>query len=614
MNFDNNPKALEALQIARHTKDSLFLTGKAGTGKSTLLRYLVNDLSKKYVILAPTGIAALNVGGQTIHSFFQFEPRPYLPNDPDVKALTSEKKALFEKIDLIVIDEVSMVRADLLTAIDLSLRLNTGSKEPFGGKQMLFIGDLFQLPPVVDSKNVEEVEIIGQNYKTPFFFSAKSFEVPNFKYHTVELEKIYRQQDDKFIELLNNVRIKKIQQTDLDYLNKRYTENFIPKPDSFSIILATTNATVNLTNQERINAVDTELYEFIAETTGSFNAKDSKAKLPTDKFLKLKVGAQVMMIKNDGDKRWVNGSIGKIATIDKDGISIKIKNSENIHTIERVIWEDCEYVWNRKEHKIEKKIIGTFTQYPLKLAWAVTIHKSQGQTFEDVVVDLGTGAFAAGQTYVALSRCTTFEGIVMKQKAKISDIMVDERVKNFLDGSNVAEKAKVKEKAIMNGLSQSVQDLEKEKEAVARKLKIEEELTISVKKEKENISDKLVEEKKLSAYIQKEQEQVKRELNKVRDELRQTEEELTKYKINVVRNTDANKYLQTELRQTEEELAKHKIDLVKNMDTNKYLQVEVKYLQIEVKNLKMELKTWIIIFKIMLLLLVAAIMYIMNSF
>lgn len=449
--YKGNSEALEVIRIINYTNDSVFLTGKAGTGKSTLLKKITSQLNRNFIIVAPTGIAAINVGGQTIHSFFRIAPRPYLPEDKDIEFIEN-KQEILKNLDLIVIDEVSMVRADVMNAIDLSLKKNLKSSKPFAGIQLLMIGDLFQLPPVIDSKKLNEVEILG-NYQTPYFFSCKSFD-RGFVYHIVELQKVYRQSDEKFIHLLNAVRENVITSQDLLNLNNRYNPTYEPAPNSDEITLATTNQIVTDINASKLNSISSSQYRFNALTTGAFETDRSTTKLPTDKILSIKVNAQIMFIKNDtGEhRRWVNGSLGKVISIDEAEITVYISSTKTTHQVERVTWEDIEYVWNKKEEKIEQKVVGTFTQFPIKLAWAVTIHKSQGQTFDKTIINLGTGAFTTGQTYVALSRCTTFEGITLKTQVRKSDIKVDSKVQTFLNNKQQQNMEADKYDSIINGL------------------------------------------------------------------------------------------------------------------------------------------------------------------
>lgn len=399
--YSGNFEALDVIRLINYTSESVFLTGKAGTGKSTLLENLVRYIHKNYIVLAPTGIAALNVKGQTIHSFFQFETRPYLPFDKDLTIL-SKKEEILKSLDLIIIDEISMVRCDLMNAVDLTLRKNLKSSYPFAGKQVLLIGDLFQLPPVVDHKKIDESEILNANYNTPYFFSAKVFEA-GLRYHIIELEKVYRQKDEEFIKLLNGVRENNLEPKSLVRLNQRYNPSYVANRKEFEIILATTNAIANQTNEKELQKLNGNNYQFNAVATGIFLKENHESKLPADRVLQLRVDSQVMFIKNDTEKRWVNGSLGKTISINDNSLKVKLDNNNQIYEVQRVTWESYEYVWNKKEERIEKIVNGTFTQFPLKLAWAVTIHKSQGLSFDKIVIDLGSGAFTTGQTYVALS-------------------------------------------------------------------------------------------------------------------------------------------------------------------------------------------------------------------
>lgn len=426
ISFKGNTEAERVINLVKHSNSSVFLTGKAGTGKSTLLRHIISDLDKKYILLAPTGIAALNINGQTIHSFFGFGFRPYLPKDRDLPNLT-EKIDLLKKLELIVIDEISMVRADVMNAIDLTLKKFLKNKLPFGGKQLLLVGDLLQLPPVLNSRNIEEVNIMRENYANEFFFSAKVFE--NYDLDVIELQKVYRQEEADFVKILNNIRINKVNDADLMRVNGRVTSQ--DKINSNGVITLTTkNAKVDTINAVRLNQINNPEYQFIATKTGTFASNRSTKRNPTDEVLKLKEGAQIIFVKNDSEKKWVNGTIGSISKMDEDGIEVNIKGSKVYITTET--WEDVEYKWNKEEDKVEKEIVGTFEQYPIRLAWAITIHKSQGQTFEKSIIDLDSGAFAFGQTYVALSRCTSLNGITLTQKVTRRDIKVSESAVNYL--------------------------------------------------------------------------------------------------------------------------------------------------------------------------------------
>jgi tetratricopeptide (TPR) repeat protein len=422
----NNIEFQTALELIQETNQSFFLTGKAGTGKSTFLKHIVETVSKDFVVVAPTGIAAVNVGGVTIHSFFQFPLRPLLPEDEDIKIFwkDSEKRKIISAMDTLIIDEISMVRADLIDGIDYSLRKNGGNPNlPFGGKQVVFVGDIFQLEPVT-IKNSGEQKIISEIYGSAYFYNAKVFE--RVSLFTVELQKVYRQTDSVFISLLDKVRVKEISQTDLNKINTRvFSQSELNKND-FAITLTTKNDLADTVNFKKISELKTDPFTYNAEVSGEFE----ESKYPTEPELTLKVGAQVIFIKNDTDKRWVNGTIGQVSGLTDTEIKVKLKDGE-IYSVEKRIWENIKYQYNKEKKKIEQEIVGTFKQYPLKLAWAITIHKSQGLTFDKVVVDFGSGTFASGQAYVALSRATSFEGLFLKQKLNSTDIYIDDEIKEF---------------------------------------------------------------------------------------------------------------------------------------------------------------------------------------
>ncbi len=404
------------------TRDSLFITGKAGTGKSTLLRLFRSTTKKKVVVLAPTGVAALNVKGQTIHSFFGFPPKPL--SRSEIKKRRFRK--LYEKLDLLIIDEISMVRADMLDNIDYFLKINRNNPLPFGDVQMVFFGDLFQLPPVVASN--EEKMLINFSYDSPYFFSAHVFK--NLSLEMIELRKVYRQEERHFIRLLDAVRLNQADYDDIADLNERYVPDF--NPEEHYITLSTRNNIVNRINKIELDNIPLEEYTYMAKVTGNFEAR----LFPTEALLKLKLEAQVMFIKNDPGKQYVNGTIGKVVHLDRDKIQVEIKDNgkTKIIHVEKEEWEIVKYkVADDDSNKIETQVMGTFEQYPLKTAWAITIHKSQGKTFDRVIIDMGRGAFEHGQTYVALSRCRTLDGIVLKQKLKPRDILVDERVVEFYE-------------------------------------------------------------------------------------------------------------------------------------------------------------------------------------
>lgn len=422
----DNIEFQNALKLIQETDKSFFLTGKAGTGKSTFLKHIVETTSKNFIVVAPTGIAAVNVGGVTIHSFFQFPLRPLLPEDDDIKIFwkDSEKRKIISKLDTLIIDEISMVRADLVDGIDYSLKRNGGNPNlPFGGIQVVFVGDIFQLEPVTIKKS-GELKIIKEIYGSSYFYNAKVFD--KLKLFTVELRKVYRQSDANFIELLDKVRIKEINQNELDKINDRVFSEDELKTKEFAITLTTRNNLAEKVNSEKLLKLNSEPFSFLAEVTGEFE----ESKYPTEPELILKEGAQVIFIKNDSEQRWVNGTIGQIHKLSDTKIEVKLDDG-SIHIVEKREWENVKYQYNRDKKKIEQETVGTFIQYPLKLAWAITIHKSQGLTFENVVIDFGTGTFASGQAYVALSRATKYSGLYLKQKMHLSDIYVDEEIKDF---------------------------------------------------------------------------------------------------------------------------------------------------------------------------------------
>ena len=426
MPLDFNPIFQKALALLEETDTNVFITGRAGTGKSTLLSYFREHTKKKVVVLAPTGVAALNIKGQTIHSFFKFKPDITLER---VKAVykKDDPQNIYKKLDMIVIDEISMVRSDLLDCVDKSLRLNRGNQLPFGGVQMVFIGDLYQLPPVVTSS---EKEIFKTHYASPYFFDARVMEGLSFEF--VELEKIYRQKDDVFISLLNAVRNNSATEEHLSVINQRWEPEFVPNPKKFFLYLTTTNALADTINEHELAKLPVSEHTYEAHVTGAI---DDRA-MPTDSLLSLKVGSQVMMLNNDSAGRWVNGSIGKIVRIEKDEdgedfLIVELSDGEVVE-VTRFTWELFEFKFDSEKKQLDSQTVGTFTQYPLRLAWAVTIHKSQGKTFDHIIIDLGRGTFVHGQLYVALSRCTSLSGIVLKQPVLKRHIMMDWRVVRFI--------------------------------------------------------------------------------------------------------------------------------------------------------------------------------------
>lgn len=433
--IDFNEHFKKALYLMEDTHKNIFVTGRAGTGKSTLLTYFREHTKKQVAVLAPTGVAAVNVRGQTIHSFFKFKPNITL-GLVRKKFSQDNEKNIYAKLDAIVIDEISMVRADLLDCVDKFLRLNgPRGNRPFGGIQMIFIGDLYQLSPVVTSN---EREIFKTHYKTPYFFGAHAFE--KLEMEMIELETIYRQKDDAFIRLLNAVRNNSITESGLDCLNERMNISFEPPPHEFYIYLTSTNDQADTINHQKLMALKGREHVFHGLIEGEFG----KEYLPTAVDLEIKEGAQIMMLNNDARGRWINGTIGKVLSIKKhDGteeIIVKLDNGKQVDV--------TPYQWNiyhffLRGKKLESEEVGSFTQYPLRLAFAITIHKSQGKTFQRVVIDIGRGTFAHGQMYVALSRCTTLGGIVLKVPIKKHHIRMDYEVMKFITKYQYAVSEKV---------------------------------------------------------------------------------------------------------------------------------------------------------------------------
>ena len=418
-----------ALKLMGKTDKSLFITGKAGTGKSTLLDHFCNNTEKKPVVLAPTGVAALNVKGQTIHRFFNF----YIDVTPEKirkKDTRPKDTKLYKKLRTIIIDEASMVRADLLDCIDTFLRMYGPSpSKPFGGVQMIFVGDLYQLPPVVTG---QEKEIFTTHYKTPYFFSAHALK--DLQLEIIELEKVYRQKDQKFVDLLNRIRNNSVEDSDIEMLNSRYQQGKTPNSDDFYISLTTTNKNADEINDEHLHTLKGKMHTSSAKITGNFG----KEYFPTTTDLQFKIGAQIMLLNNDQKKRWVNGSIGVIESVkeDKNGeqyLNVRLHYNDKQVPVYAHTWEVFRFSFDGSA--IVSEPVGTFTQYPFRLAWAVTIHKSQGKTFNRVVIDIGSrGTFVAGQMYVGLSRCTSFDGIVLKTPIKKHHIRTDYRIFDFLTG------------------------------------------------------------------------------------------------------------------------------------------------------------------------------------
>ena len=423
-----NEQFTKALHLLQHGSHNVFVTGKAGTGKSTLLRYFRAHTSKKIVVLAPTGVAALNVGGETIHSFFRFKPG----TTPDKVRRARKKEAeIYRELSAIVIDEASMVRADLMDCVDAFMRLNGREPgKPFGGAQLILFGDLYQLPPVVTSV---EREVFSTYYPGPYFFNSRVIAEAKIEY--LELEKIYRQKDKGFIEILNAIRNNRVSPAQLAQLNRRVGADVETGGRGLIVRLLTTNADAAEINNERLRGIDGRSHIYKAETSGQF----TRDAYPADEELHLKAGAQVMMLNNDPDGRWVNGTMAAVQDIMRgpegqpDLIHVRLADG-SVEEVEPHAWELFHFTYDPEAKKIKTETAGVFTQYPLKLAWGITIHKSQGKTFERAVIDLGRRAFAAGQTYVALSRCTALEGLSLARAVRPNDVMTDWRIVRYVTG------------------------------------------------------------------------------------------------------------------------------------------------------------------------------------
>lgn len=408
------------------TNENVFVTGKAGTGKSVLLRHLVKNTSKRVAVVAPTGVAAINVNGQTIHSLFRLDTKPQNPHDSEQIRVSYSTKEILRNIDVLVIDEISMVKADVFEAINKRFQISKNDTRPFGGTQIVLFGDLYQLPPFVMTNAVKE--FYSQNFGGIYFFNAPVYDLASFK--ICELNHVYRQHDEKFIQILDSIRIGNVTEELLERIN---TRTIAPPKDKQIVTLASLNKVVNSLNSKELSKLPGAVFVFEAEITGTFDSKYC----PTEQSLHLKIGAQVMMVSNDREypKRWVNGTLAIVSRLTSDSVFIAIGDNE--YQVERVTWEKIEYTYNSGSNSLGSNVTSTFKQFPIRLAWAISIHKSQGQTYDAVIIDLSQGAFASGQTYVALSRCRSMESLYLKSPLKRSDIIIESAVEDFLSRQSI---------------------------------------------------------------------------------------------------------------------------------------------------------------------------------
>lgn len=435
--MEGNQELKTAWEFVEKTGKSVFLTGKAGTGKTTFLKRVVEESRKRVVVVAPTGIAAINASGVTIHSFFQLPLHPFIPGAKIESkfAFSKEKRSIIKTMDILVIDEISMVRSDLLDAVDSVLRRFRNRYRPFGGVQLLMIGDLQQLTPVVTD---EEAQLLASYYPTPYFFGSRA--LSQVDYVTIELKEVYRQQDERFISILNSVRCGHPSADVIRTLNGRYDPHFLPAPEDGYIRLTTHNHIANSYNEQQLDMIDEPSHFFDAVIDGNF----PEYSYPTEARLELKVGSQVMFVKNDpsSERRYFNGRIGVVTDFFEEYILVQCPGDDEKIAVEPLEWENCRYVINEQTQEMETEVQGLFRQYPLRLAWAITIHKSQGLTFDRAIVD-AAAAFASGQVYVALSRCRTLEGMVLATPLRQDAVITDQRVEEYIEGQEAAALASV---------------------------------------------------------------------------------------------------------------------------------------------------------------------------
>lgn len=435
--MEGNKELKTAWEFVEKTGKSVFLTGKAGTGKTTFLKRVVEESRKRVVVVAPTGIAAINAGGVTIHSFFQLPLHPFIPGAKleSKFAFSKEKRSIIKTMDVLVIDEISMVRSDLLDAVDSVLRRFRNRFKPFGGVQLLMIGDLQQLTPVITD---EEFQLLAPYYPTPYFFGSRA--LSQIDYVTIELKQVYRQQDEEFISILNSVRSGRPSPDVIKALNNRYDPRFTPSADEGYIRLTTHNHIANSYNEQQLGLIDEPVHCFDAVIDGNF----PDYAYPTEARLELKAGAQVMFVKNDpsSERRYFNGKIGVVTDFYEEYILVQCPGEDEKIAVEPLEWENCRYVINEQTQEMETEVVGIFKQYPLRLAWAITIHKSQGLTFDRAIID-AAASFASGQVYVALSRCRTLEGMVLATPLRQDAVMTDLRVEDYIDRQEEAAQRSV---------------------------------------------------------------------------------------------------------------------------------------------------------------------------